>query len=345
MTLRPEGSAPAIRAFIEHKLYGDNAVTKLYYIGNMYRYERGQRGRYREHQQTGIEALGSSDPAIDSEVITLAVEFYRRLGIEQTELRLNSVGCPECRPAYREALLEYARPRLDQMSEDNRTRFETNPLRMLDSKDDRDRQALAGAPKLVDHLCDDCRTHFDGLQGYLRGLDVKFELDTSLVRGFDYYTKTAFEILSPELGAQNVIGGGGRYDGLVEECGGPPTPGIGFGIGTERCLIVLDQLGKALNMGDEQPTAFIAVLGETAKPVAVRLIHELRRAGIAAEMDYADRSMKAQFRLADKVGAEFTLILGDDEVERGEVALKDMRSGGEQNTIPMGEVVSRLQTT
>jgi histidyl-tRNA synthetase len=343
MTLRPEGTAPALRAFVENKLYGENAVTKLYYIATIYRYERGQRGRYREHQQTGIEALGTLDPAVDAEVLTLAMEFYRRLGITETELRLNSVGCPVCRPAYREKLLEYARPRLDEMSEDNRTRFAVNPLRMLDSKDERDRRALADAPKLLDHLCAECEEHFRRLQEYLRALDVQFTLDRNLVRGFDYYTKTAFEIVSPELGAQNVIGGGGRYDGLVEEIGGPSMPGIGFGIGTERCLIVLDQLGIELPLEDERPFAFVAALGDAARPVAVRLLHNLRRAGIAADMDYAGRSLKAQMRQADRLGAHFVLILGDDEVAQGVVSLKDMMGCSEQGVVPLNEIVDRLK--
>jgi histidyl-tRNA synthetase len=341
MTLRPEGTAPALRAYLENKLYGENAVAKLYYIATIYRYERGQRGRYREHQQTGIEALGSQDPALDAEVLTLAMEFYRRLGITETELRINSVGCPACRPAYRQALIEFARPLLDQMSEDNRTRFDVNPLRMLDSKDERDKRALAGAPKLLDHLCDECRTHFDSLRHYLELLGVPYCVDLNLVRGFDYYTKTAFEIVSPELGAQNVIGGGGRYDGLVEELGGQPTPGIGFGIGTERCLLVLDQLGVQLPLDDERPLVFVAALGENAKPVAVTLLNDLRRAEIAAEMDYAGRSLKAQMRQADRLGARFVCVLGDDEVAQGVVALKPM-GGGEQRTVALDQIVGVL---
>jgi len=342
MTLRPEGTATALRAYLENKLYGDNAVTKLYYIATIYRYERGQRGRYREHQQTGVEALGSQDPAIDAEVLTLAMEFYRRLGITETELRINSVGCPVCRPAYREALVEFARPLLDEMSGDNRRRFEENPLRMLDSKDEKDRQALANAPKLIDHLCEECSTHFATLRGYLDSLDVRYTIDLNLVRGFDYYSNTAFEIVSPELGAQNVIGGGGRYDGLVEELGGPPTPGIGFGIGTERCLLVLDQLGRQLPLEDERPLAFVAVLGENARPVAVKLLNGLRRDGIAAEMDYGGRSLKSQMRQADKLGVRFVCLLGDDEVANGVVSLKPM-GGGEQRSVPLGEISKLLK--
>jgi len=345
MTLRPEGTAPAIRAYVENKLYGESAVSKLYYIATIYRYERGQRGRYREHQQTGIEALGSQDPAFDAEVITLAMEFYRRLGITGTELKLNSVGCPQCRPVYREALVDFARPFVEQMSADNKMRFEVNPLRMLDSKDERDQKLLSGAPILLDYLCDDCRAHFETLQSYLIAFGMPYKLDTNLVRGFDYYTKTAFEIVCPDLGAQNAIGGGGRYDGLVEELGGPATPGIGFGIGTERCLLVLDQLGIQLPLADERPTAFIATLGETAKPLAVRLLNDLRRVGVAADMDYAGRSLKAQMRQAGKLGAHYVLLLGDDEVAHSVVSLKDMRDGAEQRTVKIDEVVAVLKQT
>jgi len=342
MTLRPEGTAPALRAYLENNLGGDNAITKLYYIATIYRYERGQRGRYREHQQTGIEALGSQDPALDAEVLTLAMEFYRRLGIAETELRINSVGCPCCRPAYREALIEFAKPLLQRMSEDNRTRFETNPLRMLDSKDERDRRALADAPKLLDHLCEECRVHFDSLRSYLDLLGVPYCVDLNLVRGFDYYTKTAFEIVSPELGAQNVIGGGGRYDGLIEELGGAPTPGIGFGIGTERCLLVLDQMGVNLPLDDELPIVFIAALGERARPIAVKLLNDLRHIGIAAETDYTGRSLKSQMRQADRIGVRFVCVLGDDEVEKSVVSLKPM-GGGDQRTVALDDVCSVLQ--
>ena len=343
MTLRPEGTAPALRSFVEHKLYGENSLTKLYYIATIYRYERGQKGRYREHQQTGIEALGSSDPAIDAEVITLAMEFYRRLGIPATELRLNSVGCPQCRPSYREALMRYAEPLLNQMSEDNRQRFTVNPLRMLDSKDERDKALLAGAPKLKDFLCEECSAHFNTLKSYLDRLEVVYTLDTNLVRGFDYYTKTAFEVVCPDLGAQNAIGGGGRYDGLVEELGGPPIPGIGFGIGTERCLLALDQLGIQLPLADESPMVFIAALGEAARPIAVQLLHSLRREGLACEMDYSGRSLKAQMRQAGKMGAHYVLLLGEDEVNQGVITIKDMQGGAEQRSIPLMETVSAVK--
>ncbi|MGC8667901.1 MAG: histidine--tRNA ligase [Chthonomonadales bacterium] len=344
MTLRPEGTAPALRAYVEHKLYGIANPVKLYYIETIYRYERGQKGRYREHQQTGVEALGSDAPAMDAEVISLAMEFYRRLGLTGTELRLNSLGCPACRPNFRHALIEYARPRVEHMSDENRMRFQVNPLRMLDSKDERDREILAHAPKLLDYLCGACAEHFAALRRLLDGLGIPYSLDAHLVRGFDYYTRTAFEIVSPGLGAQNSIGGGGRYDGLVEEIGGPPTPGIGFGIGTERCLLAMEQLGVSIPEEDEAPEVFLVSLGEAAQERAVLIAQDLRRAGIAAELDYQARSLKAQMRAADRAGARFAVVLGDEELARSCAGVKPLRGGGEQCTVPLADLPEYLRT-
>ena len=345
MTLRPEGTAPVIRAALEHGLLNEGNVLKVYYIATIYRYEHGQRGRYREHQQTGVELLGAPDPAADAEVIGLAIEFYRRLGILDTELRLNSVGCPACRPAYVRALLEYAEPRLPLMSMDNQRRFRQNPLRMLDSKDERDREVLANAPSTLATLCDSCRQHFEVLQGHLTDLGIGFTLDVRLVRGLDYYTRTAFEFVSPQLGAQNVIGGGGRYDGLVEQCGGKPTPGIGFGIGTERCLIVLDQLGIALPVDDERPFLFLATVGADAAKRAVPLLAKLRRSGIPCEADYTGRSLKAQMRLANRLGARWVAILGENELARGVAVLKDMNGENDQRIVPLDHLGDAVRCT
>ncbi len=342
MTLRPEGTAPVVRAAIENALIGDGSVLKLYYIATIYRYEHGQRGRYREHQQTGAEVIGASDPAVDAEVIGLAIEFYRRIGITDAELRLNSAGCPVCRPQHREALLAYAEPRLGLMSADNRRRFEQNPLRMLDSKDPQDCAALADCPKLSDFLCPECAQHFDSLKAHLNRLGIGFVHDPNLVRGFDYYTKTAFEIVSPQLGAQNVIGGGGRYDGLVESCGGRPTPGIGFGIGTERCLIVLDQLGLTPELDDEAPEVFVATLGERAREWAVVAVRDLRSRGVSADMDYQVRSLKAQMRAAGKLGARKVAIVGDDEMDRGIATLRNMETGT-QSEVGLHDIVHAIE--
>ncbi|MEP6754800.1 MAG: histidine--tRNA ligase [Chthonomonadales bacterium] len=342
MTLRPEGTAPTIRAYVENHLFQETPVSKLFYISTIYRYEHGQKGRYREHQQTGVEALGSADPSLDAEILAMAIEFYRRIGITNAELKINSVGCPVCRPVYREALTAFAEPLLASMSEDNQERFKSNPLRMLDSKDRNDKSLLANAPRLLDYLCEECSNHFETLKCYLDGMGIVYTIDTSLVRGFDYYTKTAFEIVSRELGAQNSIGGGGRYDGLVEEIGGPPTPGIGFGIGTERCLLVLQQLGITLPLEDASPAAMIAPLVPEARPVGVVLLNRLRQAGISADMDYAGKSLKAQMRQADKVGAKTVIMIGEDELANGKVTIKQMGGDRTQSVVTMEEAAATL---
>ncbi|HLJ57881.1 MAG TPA: histidine--tRNA ligase, partial [Chthonomonadaceae bacterium] len=291
MTLKPEGTAPAVRACIQHKLFAEHPQLKLFYIGQNFRYERGQRGRYRQHQQLGIEAFGIADPAIDAEVILLAITFFRELGIDDLELHVNSVGTAESRPAYREALRDYVRPFLAEMSAEGQVRFEANALRMLDTKDENDLRLLADAPRLVDFLDAESRDHFERLQAYLTAAGVPFLVDHRLVRGFDYYTKTAFEIVGKNLGAQSTLCGGGRYDGLVEECGGPALPGIGFGLGMERCLITLDALGIRPPIASAAPDAFIVTLGDESvvRPLAVKLLADLRRAGLAADMDYKGR--------------------------------------------------------
>lgn len=345
MTLKPEGTAPVVRACIENKLFAENPVLKLYYTGQNFRYERGQKGRYRQHQQLGAEVFGASDPAVDAEVILLAMTFYRELGVAAQHLRINSVGTPETRPVFREALRDYVRPFLAEMSEEGQKRFELNPLRMLDTKDKNDLRLLADAPRLVDFLDPDSREHFETLQTYLTAAEVPFVVDHSLVRGFDYYTRTAFEITSEQLGSQNALGGGGRYDKLVEECGGSPVPGIGFGLGMERCLIALDALGIELPVLTESPLAFIITLGDeaTVRPMAVQMLAEVRRAGIAADMDYRSRKFGAQAKRADELGARYTLILGDEEAQKGVVQLRDQQTK-EQRALPIAELVATLQS-
>lgn len=343
MTLRPEGTAPVLRAYIENSIYAEGGVAKLYYIGPIFRYERPQEGRFRQHTQFGVEALGSRDPRIDAETIALAMAFYRRIGVDRLTLKINTVGCPECRPKYREALVEFARPVYAQMSPDNRRRFEENPLRMLDSKDPDDQKLLAGAPNLIDYVCDDCRTHFEQVRAVLTALEIAYELDVRLVRGFDYYTKTAFEIQSPDLGAQATLCGGGRYDKLVEELGGPATPGIGFGLGVERVLIALDKLGKTPS-ADRAGSAFVVTLGDPARDFAPTLLAQLRAAGVAADADYAGKSMKAQMRAADKSGAAFAVIVGDDELARGVVQLKRLATG-EQIAVAVGDLAAAILGT
>jgi histidyl-tRNA synthetase len=343
LTLKPEGTAPVVRACLENNLFAENPLLKLYYIGQNFRYERGQKGRYRQHQQCGVEVFGASDPAVDAEVILLAMTFYRELGIPEQKLRINSVGTPESRPAFREALRDYVRPFLAEMSEEGQRRFETNPLRMLDTKDESDLRLLADAPRLVDFLDEESRDHFEKLQSYLTAAGVAYTVDHRLVRGFDYYTRTAFEIVSDSLGAQNALGGGGRYDKLVEECGGPAIPGIGFGLGMERCLIALESLGIELPAPTESPFAFIITLGEEAivRPVAVQLLAELRQSDIAADMDYRSRKFGAQAKRADELGARYTLILGDEETQRGIVQLRDQQTK-EQREVERSQIAATL---
>ncbi len=343
LTLKPEGTAPVVRACIEHQLFATNPLLKLYYVGQNFRYERGQRGRYRQHEQLGVEVFGASDPAIDAEVILLAMDFYRALGVTQQELHVNSVGTPESRPRYLAALRDFARPFLAELSAEGQTRFEKNPLRMLDTKDANDLRLLADAPRLTDYLDAGSREHFDILQTYLEAAGVAYVVDHRLVRGFDYYTRTAFEIVGGQLGSQNALGGGGRYDGLVAECGGPSLPGIGFGLGIERCLITLDALGLELPLAEERPLLYLVTLGDaaTVRPAAVRLLRDLRAAGLNADMDYRSGKFGPQVKRADELGAAYLLVLGDEEVARGVVGLRNQATK-HQREIPLADIAAEL---
>ena len=340
ITLRPENTASAVRAYLQNKLYGDSALTKLFYIGSMFRYDRPQAGRMREFHQFGVEALGEANPAVDAEIILLAMEFLKSLGLKDLKLSLNSVGCPSCRPAYRQALQEYFRPHLEELCGDCKDRFERSPLRILDCKADADKEFMAGAPKITDCLCDECREHFEQVQSLLTEAGVEFELDPRLVRGLDYYTKTAFEIKYAPLGAQSAVAGGGRYDGLIEEMGGTPTPAVGFATGLERVLLALEKQGL-LPDARKQTDAFVVALGEAAQKPAFRLLQQLRGAGLTALMDYAGRSMKAQMKQAGKAGARFALILGEDEIKENAVMLKDMKKS-QQQKVSLDEVIDQI---
>lgn len=341
LTLRPESTAPVLRAYVENGLFARGGTTKLFYIAPHFRYERAQRGRYRQHVQAGVEALGADDPALDAEVVSLALAFYRRIGISSLTLKLNSVGSSVSRAAYVAELKAFVAPHLTAFSAEGQARFEKNPLRMLDTKNARELEILSDAPQLSKFLLPDERTHFEQMRGYLDDMEIRYEIDPYLVRGFDYYTKTAFEIQSSQLGAgQNALGGGGRYDKLVEELGGPPTPGIGFGLGLERALIVLQAL--AVEMPSvPSPLAFVAVLGDAARPVAVKLLAQLRNGGIAADMDYTAKNLKAGLRAAVRARAQFALIVGDDEAAQGIVQCKNL-ADGTQTTVALGDVATFL---
>ena len=342
LTLRPEGTAPALRAYIENSIYAEGGVSKLYYIGPIFRYERPQEGRFRQHTQFGIEALGSRDPRLDAEIVNLALSFYERLGLDRLVTKVNSVGCPVCRPKYREALIEFARPLVERMSPDNQRRFHENPLRMLDSKDENDQALLRDAPNYIDYICEECSTHFEAFKETLSSLGAVYELDMRLVRGFDYYTKTAFEIQSPDLGGQSTLCGGGRYDGLVEELGGPSTPGIGFGLGVERVLVALQKLDRRPDTGVPLD-AFVVTLGDAASKSAPTLLARLRAAGISADADYAGRSMKAQMRAAGKSAATYALIVGDDELASGVIQVKRLQDSRQKSFDPQ-VFIDRLRT-
>lgn len=341
VTLRPEGTAPALRAYVQNRLYIDKPVAKLYYLASIFRYERPTKGRFRQHHQFGVEALGASGPEMDAEVIDLAMTFFKRLGIARLTLKVNSVGTTESRARYVAALRDWAAPYLPEMSEDNRRRYETNALRMLDSKDERDQKILIDAPYLSDYLDDESRAHHETLLGYLDQLGVIYEQDPRLVRGFDYYVKTAFEVQSPDVGSQSALAGGGRYDKLVADLDGPPTPGIGFGLGIERTLIALQALNTPV---PETPgvVAFLCPIGDAARKASVPLLAQLRGAGIAADSDYTGRRMKAMLEQADAVKARYAIILGDEELSRGEANLRDMVTK-DQESISLTALADRLQ--
>lgn len=338
MTLRPEGTAGVVRAYVENKLYGHPDVTKLYYIGPMFRYEQPQAGRYRQFHQFGIEAFGSADPSLDAEVIALGYQFYESIGLKGFTLEINSVGTPESRAAFREKLLAFLEPKREVLCKDCRSRMERNPLRVLDCKVDQEH--FAGAPSLLDHLDEDSAAHFEQVKAHLDALGIPYLINPKLVRGLDYYTHTAFEFKAEGIGSIDTIGGGGRYNGLVAEIGGPDQPGIGFGMGLERVLLVLEKQGAAPKP-EAGPDVYFVALGEAAEAKVVTLLNEARARGIVAEKDYGGRKMKAQLKAADRLGARYAAILGEDELERGEIVLKSLDTG-EQENVALSTFVDRL---
>ncbi len=338
LALRPEGTAPMVRAYVQHR---PPLPWKAWYATPAFRYERPQAGRYRQHHQLGVEALGPADPDLDVEVIALADGFFRSLGLTDIVLKLNSMGDGECRPAYVELLRSTLAERRHELCPEHRDRLDANPLRVLDCKKEPCRKASADAPRLTDHLCDPCREHFDRVRAGLDALAVPYLLDHRLVRGFDYYSRTTFEFAAGALdAAQNGIGGGGRYDGLVEMLGGPPTPGIGFGIGIERVLLACDAEG-VFPVAPPILDAYVVDVagGQTARDVTA----SLRRAGLSADRAFDGRSMKSQLKSADRSGARVAIIVGPDEVAAGTVSVRLLRDAGTQRTVPMGEVVEAVR--
>ena len=325
LTLRPEGTAGVMRALIEHKLYALDSISKLYYLGPMFRHERPQKGRYRQFHQIGAEVTGGSDPIVDAQVLLMVSRLFHELGLDEPKLQVNSLGCPACRPAYRDALVAFLAQRQDELCEDCRRRQTTNPLRALDCKVPGCIEATAGAPAMLEHLCSECSDHFEHVQGYLGAAQVPFSINPRMVRGLDYYTRTTFELVTGLLGSQSAVAAGGRYDGLVAQLGGPAVPGIGFALGVERVALLLGDRCPA-----RRPDLFVAVAGEAARLHGFRLAAELQDLGLWVESDCEGKSIKSQLRRADKLHARYSMVLGDNELASGRISLKRMEDGSSQ---------------
>lgn len=345
LTLRPEGTAAVVRSFVENKMFGlPDQPTKLFYTGPMFRYERPQSGRYRQFVQFGVEAIGSEDPAIDAEVMALIMDIYTSAGLRKINLVINSLGDAESRNAHRKALIAHFEPRIDEFCPDCQTRLRKNPLRILDCKKDRDHELMATAPSILDYLNEESKTYFEKVTGYLDAIGIVYTIDPKLVRGLDYYNHTAFEVMSEAegFGAITTLCGGGRYNGLVQDLGGPESPGIGFAFSIERFIAAMEA-EKIEWPVDSGLDCFIVALGMEAKDRSVALIHELRTAGISADRDYQDRKMKAQLKASDRQKARFTAILGEDELAENRITVKDMAEGSQDNVL-LSELADYLKT-
>lgn len=339
LTLRPEATASVVRAYVEHGLYTKEPFQKFFYIGPMFRYEKPQKGRSRQFHQYGVEAIGSLDPSLDVEVIELAWGLMDSLGLAGLSLRLNSIGCSADRKRYREVLREYFANRIAGMCEDCQRRYEENPLRILDCKIDRCQASTEGAPGSADHLCADCAAHFAQVRGHLEELGLSYEIDSRLVRGLDYYTRTVFELISKDLGAQDSLLGGGRYDDLAEMLGGPPTPGIGFAGGMERLILVLEERENA-SQDRKRLDLFFVTLGDNGRVLALKLAKALRQQGISVDLDYRARALRKQMSYADQLGARYLLVFGEEEVASKKGKLKRMDSGEEREVALTPEEIS-----
>ena len=341
ITLKPEGTSPAVRAFIESHDYAEMQPTKYYYDTPCFRYERPQAGRLREFHQFGVENFGTPDMMADAEVIALASDFIKKIGIEDVELRINSVGCRECRPVYRKALQDYLPPYYEELSDISKDRFEANPMRIIDSKDITDQRIAKDAPYMLDYLCDDCKAAFEALKTNLDAMGISFVVDPRIVRGLDYYTKTAFEFVTTKIGAQGTICGGGRYDHLVEEIGGPSIPGVGFGLGKERLLILMEQNDIVVD-DPNVPDISVSFIGDKARLYALDLVHKLRAGGVSAIIDTLNRNLKGQMKYANKLNARYSVVIGENEIEKGIVTLKNMYSG-EQKEISAIDITKEIE--
>lgn len=340
ITLKPEGTSPVARAFIEHKQYAEVQPTKYYYITPCFRYEKPQSGRLRAFHQFGIEIFGTNSMLADADVICLGYDFLHDMGIKDIQLRINSVGCPACRQKHREALRKFLEPVYDQLCGTCKDRYDRNPMRILDCKSEICHELVKDAPDMLDYLCDDCREAFEDVKKNLDSMGIEYVVDPRIVRGLDYYTKTAFEFVTDSNGTQGTVCGGGRYDHLIEEIGGPPIPGVGFGLGIERLLMLMDENG--VEIPEPEPVkAFIAVMGDSAKAFGLRLLRDLRNKGVKAEMDTLARNIKGQFKYADRLGAKYTVVIGDNELAEGVVSIKEMATS-QQREVKLEHLLEEL---
>jgi histidyl-tRNA synthetase len=340
VTMRPEGTAGVMRAFIEHKLHTADPVAKLYYMGPMFRYERPQKGRYRQFHQIGAEVTGVMSPAIDAQILIMLCHFFAELGLTEPRLEINSLGCPECRPHYRQALKGFLREKLELLCDDCKRRLESNPLRALDCKATGCKVATEGAPSVLDYLDNGCAEHFSRTRYYLEEACTAYSINPRMVRGLDYYTRTTFELVTGLLGAQSAVAAGGRYDGLISDLGGPNLPGIGFAMGVERVALLLAERDFK-----KRPDLFIAALGESAHDLAFRLMCSLQRLNVSVEIDYEGKSLKSQMRRSDKFNTRFTLIIGEDELEKGRGVLKNMDAGSQEEvSLTKDEIAGKVKT-
>lgn len=341
ITLKAEGTAPAARLYIENNQYSLPQPVKSYYITPVLRYERPQKGRLREHHQFGVEVYGSKEASVDAEVISIAWSIYKKLGVSNIELNINSIGCSSCREEYYKILKKYLSEKIDNLCETCKSRYEKNPMRILDCKNETCQSNIIDAPLMLDYICTECKDHFEQVQIYLNTINIPFKVNPKIVRGLDYYSKTAFEFISKEIGAQGTVCGGGRYDKLLKILGGPDTPAIGFGMGIERLLLTLEnnniEIPKPKNLD-----VFIVSIGEEAKKKAFSLLYNLRENGISADKDHLSRSIKAQFKYSNKLNSNFTIVIGEDEIEKEIVILKNMQNG-DQNEVKFSEIIETLK--
>lgn len=341
LTLKPEGTSPAVRAFVEHRMYAEVQPAKIYYDTPCFRYEKPQSGRLRQFHQFGVEIFGTPNMMADADVICLGHDFLEEMGIKDVVLEINSVGCPTCRETYRRALQDFLRPHYDELCDTCKNRFDKNPMRILDCKSQEDQDLVKDAPNMIDYLCDECASSFEEVKGHLESMGLEYTVNPRIVRGLDYYTKTAFEFVSNKIGAQGTVCGGGRYDNLCQEIGGPPIPGVGFGLGKERLLMLMEANG--VEIPEAEPSdVFIVTMGDKGRIKGLEILRELHKKGISAQMDTLARNVKGQFKYAARLNAKKTIVIGDEELEKGVVQIKDM-DRHEQQEVSFDNILEMLK--